>query len=253
MPNLKELTEFCNKQLKIKQFEDAWCINGLQVAAGKSQQPIQKIALVTSASAAVLQQAVDFKANVVIAHHGVLLKEMRGKINYQLGQRLRLLLANNMSLLAYHLPLDGQPEWGNNAAIAAALGMKNWQMVADYCVVGDLPKDIQLTELSQKCVDIFGQKPNLVEQFGEKKCRKIGICSGGGASHAEYFTKYDIDTFLTGEISEHHWHQIRELGLNLLACGHYATEKQGVINLGQEINKQWPDIEIKFFREDCPV
>jgi len=244
-----KLAEFCHTFLKVDNIPDSWCKNGLQVS-GKTN--IQKIALGTTASKNFLQMAKDWQADAAIVHHGLFWGRGVQSIGTELSARLKILFEGDLSLFNYHIPLDAHPEIGNNAQIAKRLGLKNIKMV-DICAVGDLPKPLPFTAFQEKCADLFGQEANFAEDFLQKEVSCVGICSGGGSDFAEHCRKAGADTFLTGEISEHHYHDFSEIPLNFLACGHHATERFGIQALGEVLKTEFPDTHISFFTEPCPV
>jgi len=125
--------------------------------------------------------------------------------------------------------------------------------MVDICVVGEMEQEMNFEDFEKKCAEIFGQKVNFSNTFFGNTVRKIGICSGGGASYAQLLNEEGIDTFLTGEMSENHYHDFREMGINVVACGHHATERFGVQALGEVLQKEFPETEILFFHEECPV
>lgn len=243
------LSRFCDDFLKVKEVPDPWCENGLQIPG---KQEIKKVALGTSASKHFLQQAAKWNADAVIVHHGLFWKNGIKKIDTLLATRLRILMKNDISLFGYHLPLDAHITVGNNAQIAKKLHLKNIKMV-DICSVGTLEKEMNFVDFEKKCAKIFKQPVNFSADFHGKKVKKIGICSGGGASFAANLLKENIDTFLTGELSENNYHDFKEMNINFVACGHHATERCGVQALGEVLQKQFPDIEFSFFTEECPV
>lgn len=245
----EELTSFCNTFLCVTDVLDPYCQNDLQIPGKKE---ITKIALGTTASKNFLTQAAKWRADAVLVHHGLFWGKGVLALDQILTNRIRILLENEISLLAYHLPLDAHPIVGNNVQIAKKLHLKNIHM-KNICAVGDFSSDQKFVEITKRCEDIFGQTPIYAENFSKKPVKKIGICSGGGADYAKKLLKDGIDTFLTGEISEQHFHDFSELGINLLVCGHHATERLGAQAFGEVLKKEFLGIDVSFFSEPCPV
>ncbi len=249
MPTLSALSGFLSDFLHVAEVEDVWCVNGLQVP-GKTD--VQKIAVGVTASRNFLQQAADWGANAVLVHHGLFWKNGIKTIDPLLGKRLEILYKNDISLLAYHLPLDAHKDIGNNARIAQELKVDNYSM-HDICAVAEFKEKLPFADFLSRCETIFGQDPIFTSAEQGGTVQKLGICSGGGADFIFDLIEQGIDTFLTGEVAERHWHDFQELGINFAVCGHYATETFGVRALMPVLQKQFPELELSFFPEQCPV
>lgn len=246
---ITQLANFLDNFLNIRGIDDAWCVNGVQIP-GKSE--IKKIALGVSATKNFLEQSATWQADAVIVHHGLFWKQGIRSVSPLLAARLRIVFVNNMSLLAYHLPLDAHSVIGNNTEIARALFPGKIRMQGISAVL-TMQKSVPFCEFLSRCEEIFGQQPIFSSPKQLKQVTKIGICSGGGADFVHELLESGIDTFLTGEISEHHYHDFAELGVRFAACGHYATEMFGIKALGKVISQQFPHVTISFFPESCPV
>ena len=101
---LNALVEEANRYLNVAAFSD-YCPNGLQVE-GRPQ--VQRIISGVTASQALLDAAVEARADVVLVHHGYFWKGEDACITGIKQRRMKSLLTHDISLLAYHLPLDVQ-------------------------------------------------------------------------------------------------------------------------------------------------
>lgn len=244
-----DFSEFCSAFLKVSEISDPWCINGLQVPG---RQDIQKVALGVSASRNFLQQVADWGADAVFVHHGLFWKSGVRQLSSLLAERLRILMKHDMSLFAFHLPLDAHPEVGNNATIARALGATTIQM-EDICALAKLSEPLSFHDFQDRCEQVFKRTPVFSESFKKETVQTVGICSGGGAEYAELCFAAGADVFLTGEVSEHHYHDFAELPLPFCAFGHYTTETFGVQAMLPVFQQQFSSVRFSFFPESCPV
>lgn len=249
MLTAEKINKFCSDYLDVKNIKDPYCFNGLQVF---SEKEIKTIAIGTTASLNFLNLAKKINADMVIVHHGLFWGRGINKIDKVMQKRLKVLLENDIALSAFHLPLDAHMKIGNNYQISTALGLKKIYQ-KDICTIGFLENEILFSDFVKKCDEIFEQKNIYSENFGHKKIKKIGICSGGGGSFIEILENENIDVFLTGEISEQHFHILKELSMNFVASGHHATERLGIKNLGKVIKNEFKDLDIRFIKEKCPV
>ncbi|MDA9075672.1 Nif3-like dinuclear metal center hexameric protein [Burkholderiaceae bacterium] len=221
------------------QFKD-YGPNGLQVEGGAQ---ITHVVSGVTASLALIEAAVTCKADAILVHHGLFWRGQTGVVTGWMRQRLSCLLANNVNLLAYHLPLDAHPIYGNNAALARHLGLTplpidvgrfgdqrlGWLGTSDH-------KD--LASLAQSVGDSLGRAPVVIGEASQP-IRTVAWCTGGAQGFFEAAIAAGADVFITGEISEPQAHYARESGVAYMACGHHATERYGVAALGEALAAQF--------------
>jgi dinuclear metal center YbgI/SA1388 family protein len=208
--------------------------NGLQVPGA---QEVELVVTGVSAHRELFDQAAAAGAQLVLCHHGIFWGEAAGPVTEQLKARLKLLFDNDMSLAAYHLPLDAHPEVGNNALICDGLGRERGEAFAEakgasIGWVGTAAEPLTLPELVKRSRGLFGAEP-LVFDAGPGEIRRVGIVSGGGSDFVEDAVALGLDAFITGEPTEHVMADAREGGLHFLAAGHYASEVFGIRRLGE--------------------
>ena len=204
--------------------------NGLQV---EGRGEVRHLVSGVTASLALIDAAIAAGADAILVHHGLFWRGHDGRLTGWMKQRVARLLAHDISLIAYHLPLDAHAVWGNNAQLGATLG---W--VADEAPQGrfgeqslgwlghsaeahatapDLARHIERRlGRTVTCIDAPGRRP-----------QRIAWCTGGAQSYFEAAIAAGADAFLTGEISEPQAHYARECGVAYIACGHHASERYG--------------------------
>jgi dinuclear metal center YbgI/SA1388 family protein len=209
--------------------------NGLQVPG---RDEVETIVTGVSASVELFERASTIGADLVLVHHGLFWAGPPQNLDRSAKRRLQLLFDADMSLAAYHLPLDAHLEHGNNALLAGALGCPSWEPFGHHRgrtigVAGRLPGDgIAADELVARVREATGREP-LAFTAGPPRVRSIGLVSGAGADHLDEAIAAGLDAFLTGEPAERVMTRAREAGIHFLAAGHYATETFGVRRLGE--------------------
>ncbi len=246
---LNELRDYIGSLLAVARFRD-YCPNGVQVE-GRSE--VLRIATAVSASQAVLEAATAWRADALIVHHGYFWRNEEANITGIKKRRIAHLLHHEMSLLAYHLPLDAHPELGNNAHLAKQLGWLEQgrfgeQEIASF---GTLQQMQTLAQLAAQLTTELRHTPLVIGDL-DQGIRRIAWCSGGGQGYFEQATALGVDAFITGEISEQNVHMARETGVAFIAAGHHATERGGVQALGSHLAAHF-GIEQRFFDQDNPV
>ncbi len=207
--------------------------NGLQV---EGRDEVRRLVSGVTASRALIEAAIDAHADAVLVHHGLFWRGQTGTVTGWMKRRLALLLAHDISLFAYHLPLDAHPLLGNNAQLGRVLG---WQPQDQRFGEQDLGF-MASTEFADAAALARHAEQRLGRQVicvaGEARpIRRVAWCTGGAQSYFESAIAAGADAFLTGEISEPQAHLARECGVAFLACGHHATERYGAPAVGAQV------------------
>jgi len=207
--------------------------NGLQVPGAEE---VELVVTGVSAHRELFEHAAAAGAQLVLCHHGIFWGDPLGPLTEQMKARLKLLFDADMSLAAYHLPLDAHPEIGNNALICAGLGLEREAPFGEakgkpIGWIGATAHPLSASELVARSTALFGAEP-LIFESGPAEIRRIGVISGGGSSTLAEAVALGLDAFVTGEPSEHVMADAREGGIHFLAAGHYASETFGVRKLG---------------------
>ena len=252
MASLEELTEYINTFLQIDRFKD-YCPNGLQVE-GKSE--VHSVVTGVTASQALIDLACEKHADAILVHHGYFWKNEDTRIVGIKRKRIATLLQNNISLLAYHLPLDAHPQLGNNAQLGQLLGIQiDGELCSSANVVcgsyGHLESSIKAGAF-KNTLDSLLQRESTHIHAGASDITTIGWCTGAGQGFIDVAAKLKLDAYISGEISEATTHLAREAGIHYFAAGHHATERYGVQALAEHLSKQF-GIEHEFVDVDNPA
>ncbi|MHA6492611.1 Nif3-like dinuclear metal center hexameric protein [Pseudomonas borbori] len=235
---LTTLQEEADRYLNASRISD-YCPNGLQVE-GRPQ--VRRIVSGVTASQALIDAAVEAEADVLLVHHGYFWKGENPCVVGMKQRRLKTLLSNDISLLAYHLPLDVHPDVGNNVQLAAQLeitveGPLEPDNPLTVGLVGSLAEPMSPRDFARRVQDVLGREPLLIE--GRDMIRRIGWCTGGGQGYIDQAIAAGVDLYLTGEASEQTFHSARENGISFIAAGHHATERYGVQALGDYLARRF--------------
>jgi len=245
---LSTLVEEANRYLNSAAISD-YCPNGLQVE-GRPQ--VVRIVSGVTASQALLDAAVEAEADLILVHHGYFWKGEDPCVPGMKQRRLKTLLKHDISLLAYHLPLDLHPEVGNNVQLARQLDITvegpldpaNNKVVG---LVGSLAEPMTARDFARRVQEALGREPLLIE--GRDMIRRVGWCTGGGQGFIDQAVLAGVDLYLSGEASEQTFHSARENDISFIAAGHHATERYGVQALGDYLARRFA-LEHLFI--DCP-
>ena len=231
--SLQLLVSAADRLLHPEQFDD-YCPNGLQV---QGRNRVKRLISGVTASLAFIEAAIAAGGDALLVHHGCLWRADPLPLTGMKGRRIRAMMMADISLLAYHLPLDAHPELGNNATLAKCLDIEitgplepdNAQNIG---LVGRFAQPVPAGQLVRRIENKLGRQAFHIGA-PEALIHSIAWCSGGAQSYFRHAIARGTDAFLTGEISEQNTHEARETGIHYIAAGHHATECGGVRATGQ--------------------
>ncbi|MDX9702497.1 MAG: Nif3-like dinuclear metal center hexameric protein [Candidatus Auribacterota bacterium] len=249
MAMLNEIKDYLDKELNIEAIDD-YCSNGLEV---QGADVVKKIVFMVDASVQGFEEAIRRNADMIIVHHGLIFGSIK-RVCGILYNRIKLLINNDISLYAAHLPLDVHPVWGNNAQLAKLLGLNDIRHydVGKYeqlMVVGCLPSAVSFEKFLEQVSDKINDKSRYLK-FSDRPVKKIAVISGSGSQAVENAHQLGADIFLTGESKLEAYHTARELGISIVFAGHYYTEIIGLQALCNHIKTMF-DVTAEFI--DLPT
>ena len=235
--------------LQVSRFQD-YCPNGLQV---EGRTDVRRIVTGVTASQALIEAAIEVNADAIMVHHGYFWRGEPAEVTGMKRKRLKQLLVHDISLLAYHLPLDAHPEVGNNVQLGKVLGWPLTRYLDDKYMLplAELPHAMTLQQLGQH---VSGRLNRQVQLLGEpdRLVRSVAWCTGAAQSYIQQAVAAGADVFLSGEVSEQTWHSVCETNTAYIAAGHHATERYGIQALGQWLADNH-DVEHIYIEVDNPI
>jgi dinuclear metal center YbgI/SA1388 family protein len=251
---LTELSQYLEQCLQPERFQD-YCPNGLQV---EGRPRVARLATGVTACQRFVDEAIAWGADALLVHHGYFWRGEPPQIVGMKRRRLAALLAAEVSLLAYHLPLDAHPTFGNNVCLGRLMGVdadihETLQPGIENGLgnVGSLPVAVPAAEIVARLKAITGRSPLHVGD-PDALVRRIAWCTGAAQSYIDAAVVAGADLFVTGEVSEQTVHTAREEGIQFIAAGHHATERYGVQAIGEHLAAQFA-LEHRFIDIDNPV
>ncbi len=232
MASQQQLQQVFDELLQPARFKD-YGPNGLQV---EGRQEIRKIVSGVTASRALIEAAIAAQADAIVVHHGLFWRGQDGRITGWMKHRLAPLLAHDINLFAFHLPLDAHPTLGNNAQLGLRLGLRAEGRFGeqDLGFIGGRADGSSFADSQTLAGHVSAAlaRPAVLVPGDGRAIRRVAWCTGGAQGYFEAAIAAGADAFLTGEISEPQAHYARETGVAFLACGHHATERYGAQAVG---------------------
>ncbi|MDQ8021089.1 MAG: Nif3-like dinuclear metal center hexameric protein [Moraxellaceae bacterium] len=243
------LRDFLDKLFDCARVKD-YCPNGLQV---EGCEQIRKVVCGVTASQALVDQAIAEGADAIIVHHGYFWRGEDSRILGVRKQRLAALLAHDINLFAFHLPLDLHTELGNNVQLAQVL---DWRITGrrgeqDLVFIGEPERPLTLGEMQALISERLGREALLVGD-ADRPVRSLAWCTGGAQGYLDDAVEAGVDLYVSGEISEKTVHLARETGVAYIAAGHHATERYGIRALAQYLRDSL-GLDARFVDIDNPA
>src|SRR5574341_2323893 len=224
-----ELDGYLKTLLEVERFKD-YGPNGLQV---EGKPGVRKIVAGVTASLELIEAAATAGADAILVHHGLFWRGQDGRVTGWMKKRLAVLMAQDISLFAYHLPLDAHPALGNNAQFGARLkfAIEGRFGEQDIGFIGTPPQAMTPAALSALLQFRLGRPPVLVEGDG-RPIKRVAWCTGGAQGYFEAAIAAGADAYITGE--------------------HHASERYGIQAVAAQVAERF-ELEQEFIDIENPA
>ncbi len=247
MANRNEILAKINEWLQPEGYQD-YAPNGLQVEGSEN---VSVVVSGVTASQALIDEAAKQNADMILVHHGYFWKGEDQTIRGMKKNRIKQLLDNDINLVAYHLPLDDHPEYGNNRQLANVLNIQNPTPIGGLVWQGELSEPMTPETFGLHIARALHRQPLHVGD-GPEKIKTVAWCTGAAQGFINAALNAGVDAYISGEISEPTTHTARECGIHYFAAGHHATERYGVQALGEALAREF-EVKHQFIDCDNPV
>lgn len=250
MPTLHSLVSYCDQRTRRLAFKDfSGAHNGLQVA---NDGRVTRIGAAVDAGLVPFEKSVERGIDFLIVHHGLFWGGVQPLTGSVYG-RFAALVRGNCAVYSSHLPLDAHEEIGNNALLARQLGLRAkrpFNFHEGEPIGWIAANKLKRSQLCARLEELYARV--VVIDCGPATPKHVAFCSGSGNSAVPQLIAAGADTLITGELREEWFNYAQENHLNLICCGHYATETHGVKALAAELAKKFR-LPWEFIETDNPL
>lgn len=237
--------------LQVERYKD-YAPNGLQV---EGTDEIRTIVTGVTACQALIDRAIELNADALLVHHGFFWKNEPDVITGMKQRRIKSLLAHDINLFGFHLPLDGHPVLGNNARLGEVIGFENVRIVEhipqNLLWRAELTAPVTAEQFEARLTERLGRKP-LHLKAEREFITSVAWCTGGAQDYIDEAYALGVDAFISGEASERTLHSAVEQNVHYFGAGHHATERYGIEALGQHLAEKY-DLQHEFVDIPNPV
>mgnify|MGYP005768890585 FL=1 len=215
------------------------------ILVGDRNREIACALLALDCTPAVIEQARQLGAQLIITHHPVIFHPLK-RVNedavvYQL-------IRSDIAVISAHTNLD-IAQGGVNDALASAIGLRdcrglellNEQTGAWLGRVGTLPEPLSPEAFAahiKACLNAasikFSAAPRVI--------RTVALCSGSGADCLDAAISAGADALLTSEVKQHEYLAAAAAGISIFDAGHFDTEDIVIEPLRDYLAKEIPDV-----------
>lgn len=245
------LRAYLHELLQVDRFRD-YAPNGLQV---EGRAEIRRLASAVTASLAAVEAAAAMGADALLVHHGYFWRGEDACVTGMKRRRLAVLLAHDINLLAYHLPLDAHDRYGNNVQLARVLDLTvqgRFGPEPSLALHGELPAPMTVSAFAEHVALRLGRVPLHLAPENAGRVHRIGWCTGAAQGYIEAAAALGLDAYISGEVSEQTFHAARELNIQFFGAGHHATERYGVTALAAHLAERF-DLEHHVIEISNPI
>lgn len=241
---------------------EGWDEVGL--VAGHPSAPVTRVLFAVDPTLEVIEEAVEWGAELLITHHPLLLKGVTSvAANTPKGRAVHRLIETGTALLTVHTNGDSAVG-GVSDVLADALGLQDVQPLTQAANglpeegigrVGDLADVETLGDFAARVFGILPAVAGGVRVSGDRDglVRRVAVCGGAGDSLFDQVRASNADVYVTADLRHHPASEAREAALNdrpyLIDVSHFASEwlwlPAAAEALGNVLADQGHDVEIR--------
>ena len=219
---------------------------------GDINRYIRHVGVVLDVTQQTLAAARHLGVDLIITHHPVIFDATRSFTAGNMGFELA---AAGIAAISAHTSLDCAPG-GVNDVLADMLDIEKTEPfpTAEY-PAGVLRVGFLKQDSAEDLAEYVGNKLCTDVKYcdGGKKIETVAVCGGNGSSLVAEVMEAGIDAYITGEVSYHHFLAAADIGLTIIAAGHFETENPIVQVLANQIKHRFEDIQVSVLEQDIPV
>ena len=230
-----------------KNLAEDWDNPGLLV--GNPANEVKKIFVCLDVSEEVINNAENFGAQLIIAHHPLIFRAVKNiRTDLPLGRKIELLIKKNISVFAAHTNLDSAIG-GVNDVLAEKIGLTEIKMFGDEEIslgrIGKLPEPMTAKNFAALVKKNLNAETVRLVEAGDFLISKVGICSGAGSEFIGKAKFFGADAFVTGDLKYHEAQSAVENKIHVIDAGHFATEFPIVHALAEKLSAEFDKLNYK--------
>lgn len=203
-----------------------WDNTGLAL---RCSDKINRVLVTLDVTGEAIDEAEEKRCDMILSHHPLIFEPLKSLTYNKIPDALIMrLIKKGISLYCAHTSFD-KAVGGMGEVLAKKLGLQRIESVSykgdDLMRTGFLKEPLTRAQLIDHIKSVFGI--NLVQ--ASRKCKepvqKVALVGGSGGDFIEPAFGSGAQAFITGEVKYGHFLKAEELGLLIIAAGHFETER----------------------------
>lgn len=222
-----------------------WDNDGLMCESDPNRE-VRRVVFALDVTDEVIQYAASKEADVIISHHPLLFRPLRG-LNFSSpgGRKLIRLMHSGIAVFSFHTRLD-RMQGGVNDVLAELLGLRDLSVFGDEETpdigrIGTV-EETSVQEFADRVRALLGTPAMQVVDLS-KPVRRVAVVGGDGKDFIPDAMAAGADLYLTGTLSYNSMIDAADLGLQLIEAGHYYTEVPVLTRLREWVAALCPNAE----------
>lgn len=225
--------------------QEEWDNSGLLV--GDKTAKVSKIIFALDITSDVINQAIECGAELIITHHPIIFKPVSDVLSDSLIYKL---IKNNISIICAHTNYDKAID-GVNDILCNTVGFDSFKKIENTCLnVAEFNSEISTDDFVLQVKNSLSGTVRYNSM--NTKIKKVAVCSGSGSDYLQLAKELNCDALLTGDASHHAFLDADEMGILLVAAGHFETEMIAIEPLMNKIKNQF-DIACVLAHQETPI
>ncbi len=217
---------------------------------GRGKREVKKVIVALDITSEVIREAVEKRAELIVSHHPIIFGERKTVTDCDItGRCVVEMLENGLSAICMHTNLDFA-SGGVNDVLAELFGIKNPLPIEpkeDGITGGGRYGELACETTMQKLIPEICKKLScrgLRYYDSGRGVKKIAVGGGSCGEYIQVAERLGCDTVITSDIKHSQFLQARELSMNVVDAGHFATENVICPRLRDVISEHFPGISV---------
>lgn len=221
---VKIIESFCPENL-------AYPWDNVGLLCGDENKDINNVFLTLDTNINTVKESIEKGADMIISHHPILLGGIK-RIDYKTstGQMIKLLIKNDIPLLAAHTNMD-TAKGGINDVLAEKFKLNDVKILDQHTEnitaglgrYGTITKPVTFKEFSEQCSKILNTPVRAAGDFNQI-INTVAVASGSCSEIIPLAYEKGADAVITGDMKYHNMIDMTEMGICVIDAGHYPTE-----------------------------
>lgn len=257
MARVKDIYQYMNT---IAPFATQMDFDNAGLLVGRSDACVERVLVALDITTEVIREAIELGAQLIVAHHPVIFHPLKAVADGDVtGEKVLSLAEHRIAAICAHTNLDAAQD-GINDLLARRLGLTDIEQLHPDGVdeqgrpygigrvgVRNTNEQLDTVAFARQVKAELNAAGVRCMDAGKPVCR-VAVGGGSCGSMLHDAVAAGCDTFVTADVKYDVFLEAKELGINLLDAGHFATENVVVEPLACGLQEAFPELTVQVSR-----